>query len=218
MKITVNMTAKEVAKACGGEYTGKDHDVKGFSTDSSEIFDGTRFVAIKGERRDGADFIPEVISHGAVCAISATVPAGYEDRVIKVDDSVEALLKLGEYFRDKMPQMGVVAVTGSVGETTTKEMVHAVLSEKFKAHKSKGNHNSLVGLPMSLMTLTDEYTVAVYEMGMSSKGTISKLSKMAKPDVAIITKGDGFVWTKRKHYFEKSLNPQFFNRKDLLNR
>ncbi len=177
----------DIANACGGRYSGKDMAVTGFSTDSGEIFEGAVFVAIKGARRDGADFIPEVLEKGAVCAISATVPAGYEDRVILVDDSVKALGRIASHKRDKMKDLAVVGITGSVGKTTTKEMVYAVLSEKFKTHKTHGNHNSAVGLPMSLMTLDESYKAAVYEMGMSAKGGISALSSIVKPDIAIIT-------------------------------
>ncbi len=188
MKVfTKGMTLYQIARAMGGAYSGQDAEVSGFSTDSREIFENTVFVAIKGERRDGADFIPEVISKGAICAISATVPEGYEDRVIKVDDSVEALGRLASFYRDKMKHLDAVGITGSVGKTTTKEMVYAVLSEKFTTHKTKGNHNSLVGLPMSLLTLDESYNAAVYEMGMSERGTISALSRIVKPKVALIT-------------------------------
>ena len=188
MKIlTKGMNISEIADACGGKYTGKDALISGFSTDSGEIFEGTVFVAIKGERRDGADFIPEVIKNGASCAISATVPGGFEDKVILVDDSVKALGRLASQHREKRKDLQVVGITGSVGKTTTKEMVYSVMSEKFNVHKTHGNHNSLVGLPMSILTLDESYNAAVYEMGMSQRGQISNLSKIVKPDIAIIT-------------------------------
>ena len=188
MKIlTKGMSICEIANACGGQYSGEDGQISGFSTDSGEIFEGTVFVAIKGERRDGADFIPEVIKNGAACAISARLIPGYEDRIILVDDSVKALGRLAAAHRDKRSDLKVVGITGSVGKTTTKEMVHSVLSEKFPTHKTHGNHNSLVGLPMSILTLDESYEAAVYEMGMSMKGQISNLSRIVKPDIAIIT-------------------------------
>ena len=100
---------------------------------------------------------------------------------------LEALGRLASFYRDKMKHLDAVGITGSVGKTTTKEMVYAVLSEKFTTHKTKGNHNSLVGLPMSLLTLDESYNAAVYEMGMSERGTISALSRIVKPKVALIT-------------------------------
>lgn len=189
MKVfTDNIKIKDIVSACNGQFSGDENiRIKGIVTDSREVFEGALFVAIKGEKCDGADFIPSVIEKGAICAISETVPSGYEDKVILVPDSIKAMGMAAAAHRDKMMGLNVAAVTGSVGKTTTKEMIYAVLSEKYKTHKTTGNHNSDIGLPISMLTLNDSYQAAVYEMGMSAKGEISYLTNIVRPHVAVIT-------------------------------
>lgn len=189
MKVfTDNITIKDIITACNGQFSGNVNAlIKGIVTDSREAFEGALFVAIRGEKCDGADFIPSVIEKGALCAISETVPKGYEDKVILVPNSIKAMGMVASTYRDKMQGLNIVAVTGSVGKTTTKEMIYAVLSEKYKTHKTTGNHNSDIGLPISMLTLDGSYQAAVYEMGMSSKGEISYLTNIVRPHVAVIT-------------------------------
>lgn len=186
--LTKDITIRDIITACGGSFSGDaDTIVKGFVTDSREVFEGSVFIAIKGEKCDGADFIPSVIEKGAVCAISARGVCGYEDKVILVDDSVKAIGLVAAAHRNKMNELCIAAVTGSVGKTTTKEMIYSVLSQKYKTHKTYANYNSDIGLPTSMLTLDDSYHAAVYEMGMSSRGEISYLTGIVKPNVAVIT-------------------------------
>lgn len=189
MKVfTHNIKISDIVKATGGSFFGnEDIEIKGIVTDSREIFEGALFVAIKGEKCDGADFIPSVIEKGAVCALAQSVPNGYEDKVILVPDSIKAIGITAAVHKDKINGLNVVAVTGSVGKTTTKEMIYAVLSEKYNTHKTTGNHNSDIGLPVSMLTLDQSYSAAVYEMGMSAKGEISYLTNIVRPRVAVIT-------------------------------
>lgn len=158
----------------------------GFTTDSREATAGMCFLAIHGENRDGNDYVASAIAAGAALAIAQYVPAGLEDRVIRVTDTVKALgVIAAAHKREIKPR--TVGVTGSVGKTTAKEMICSVLSERFKTHKSAANHNNEIGLPMSMLSLDRSHEAAVYEMGMSARGEIAYLSQIARPDLAVIT-------------------------------
>ena len=146
---------------------------------------GSLFVAIKGERFDGHDFIPKAFELGAAAVISHKNISG-EGPVLLVKDTRRALLELGGWYRRRFP-VKVVSVTGSVGKTSTKEMVDAVLSARFKTLKTEGNLNNEIGLPKTLFRLDQSYQAAVIEMGMSGFGEISRLSKAAQGDLGIIT-------------------------------
>ncbi len=191
MKVLTNEISYEfILSSLGLKGGDKSFDIKGFFTDSREVFEGGCFVALRGERVNGADFIPDVLSKGACLAISADLPEGFdngEGRVIIVDDSVEALARIASCHRERLKGIKIAAVTGSVGKTTTKEMIYAVISNKYKCHKTSGNHNSNIGLPISMFALDDSYGAAVYEMGMSGKGEISAMTSFVRPDVAVIT-------------------------------
>ncbi len=190
MKVfTKGIMLNDVVSICshGSGLTVENCEIGGFFTDSREAFENGVFLAIKGEHSDGADYIRSALDHGAVCAISSRIPGGCEGSVILVEDTVKALGTLAAWHRRRMKDITVATVTGSVGKTTTKEMIYSVLSEKFDTHKTKGNYNSDIGLPMSLLTLEKQYNAAVYEMGMSRAGEISNLSKIVRPDIAVIT-------------------------------
>lgn len=157
------------------------------ATDSREVNVGGLFVAIKGERVDGHEYINKAAANGAICALVEHVPQDAPDICyVVVKDTVKALGALAAYIKSSIRPL-TVAITGSVGKTTTKEFVYSVLSEKYKTLKTLENHNNNIGMPMTLLELDESYRAAVLEMGMSAYGEISYLSRIGTPDIAIIT-------------------------------
>lgn len=179
-------TAKEIAQVTGGELIGADVSVACVSTDTRTIENGALFVAIKGERFDGNDYIGQAAQKGAAAALCDNANVTADIPLIRVADSRTAQLKLARYHRDKFA-VRLCGVTGSVGKTSTKDMIYAVLSAKFNTLKTEGNFNNDIGLPRTLFRLNAEYGAAVIEMGMSDRGEISALSKTAHPNCAVIT-------------------------------
>lgn len=165
-----------------------DAAVTSITTDSRQVGSGSLFVAIKGEHFDGNDFVEMAAEMGASCIIAERAPTAVLDStaLFIVEDSVKALGRLAGGYKAMLEPL-TVAVTGSIGKTTTKEFIFAVLSEKYKTLKTDGNHNNDIGLPMTLMGLSSDTEAAVVEMGMSHKGEIAKLAKIAHPDIAVIT-------------------------------
>lgn len=146
------------------------------------------FVAIKGENNDGHDFLEQVFENGAVAALVERIPAKFENdsRLILVKNSIKALENLAITARNRFNGK-IIAVTGSVGKTSVKEMLKAVFSTQGKTFASQGNLNNHFGLPLSLANLPDDYDYGIFEIGMNHLGEIEPLSKMAKPHIAIIT-------------------------------
>lgn len=181
-------TASEIAEVTGGRLIGADVTVTGVSTDTRTIEKGMLFVAVRGESFDGNDFIDAAAEKGAAAVISDREEGAgsHSVTVILVRDSRAAQLALARHHRMKFP-LKLVGVTGSVGKTSTKDMVFAVLSAKFNTLKTEGNFNNDIGLPRTLFRLNESYGAAVIEMGMSDLGEISVLSKAAVPDICIIT-------------------------------
>lgn len=181
-------STEEIAKITAGELIGADVRITSVSTDTRAIEKGALFVAVKGERFDGNDYIAAAAENGAVAAISDR-PSGsvsVDIPVIYVKDSRTAQLMLARSYRDRFP-LKLCGVTGSVGKTSTKDMVYAVLSAQFNTLKTEGNYNNDIGLPRTLFGLSKEYNAAVIEMGMSDLGEISVLSKAAHPECCVIT-------------------------------
>lgn len=197
MKATLKLktlTAPEIAKAVDGKlelYGNKTpSEVTNITYDSRDVTEGSLFCAIKGENVDGHTFIADVVSKGASVVIANSIPedakgAGDFAAVI-VDNTVEALGLLSGYYRS-FSSAKVIGITGSVGKTTTKDFVASVVGEAFNTLKTEGNHNNEIGLPMTLFELFPECEIAVLEMGMSAKGEISFITKLARPDIAVIT-------------------------------
>lgn len=179
-------TTKEIAQVTGGELIGADVTATSVSTDTRTIEKGALFVAIKGERFDGNDYIEQAAQNGAAAAICDNADIRADIPIIRVDDSRTAQLKLARYYRDKFT-VKLCGVTGSVGKTSTKDMIYAVLSAKFDTLKTEGNFNNDIGLPRTLFRLNADYGAAVIEMGMSDRGEISALSKTSHPNCAVIT-------------------------------
>lgn len=180
--------ASEIAAVTNGRLIGEDCEVLGVSTDTRTIEKGMLFVAVGGENFDGNDFIGAAAQKGAAAVISDSESKAAQSvvPVILVEDSRKAQLALAHYHRARFP-LKLIGVTGSVGKTSTKDMVYAVLSAKYNTLKTEGNFNNDIGLPRTLFRLNGGYGAAVIEMGMSDLGEISVLSKAASPDICIIT-------------------------------
>jgi UDP-N-acetylmuramoyl-tripeptide--D-alanyl-D-alanine ligase len=188
----VIFTGADIAQATGGELRGDGNDsVSSVTTDSRQIAPGALFVALKGERFDGHDFVPAVVAAG--CRV-VLVERGWADvhpvppgcTAILVDDTLRAFGDLAAAHRGRY-KMPVVAVTGSNGKTTVKEMLAAILAQTGPGLKTEGNLNNLIGLPQMLFRLTTEHRWAVLEMGMSELGEIDRLAALAAPRRGIIT-------------------------------
>ncbi len=177
---------KQVAAALGQSMESED-TIDSIVTDSREVGSSTLFVAIEGENFDGHGFINDAFERGAV-AVVARIKGNYSkpERVIYVDDTRLAHIALGAFYRN-MFDIPFVAITGSVGKTTTKEFVATVLSSKYNTHKNPGNFNNEIGLPKTLFELNSNHEIAVLEMGMSGLGEIHNLSTAVKPSLGLIT-------------------------------
>ena len=194
MKIKLGLgrlTADKVASICDGTlYTVACENKVLFETvctDSREADNTSMFVAIKGERVDGHSYISNVVKAGCRCVIAERLPLDVKGvAVILVKDSIRAIRDIAEYVKSQV-EIKTVAITGSVGKTTTKEFVSAVLDRKFNLYKTEGNFNSTIGMPMSMLELNQHHNAAVFEMGMSGLGEIEFMSEAAKPDFAVIT-------------------------------
>lgn len=180
----MNLTLKEIARALGTE-TKSNITITSVSTDTRKIEQGSLFVCLKGDNFDAHDFVMQAVEKGAAAVVAereveSTVP------VLKVESTKTAFLQIASLYRNKF-DIPVVGLTGSVGKTTTKEMIYRVLSEKYHTLKTEGNLNNEIGLPTTLLRLNEEYSAAVIEMGMSAFGEISRLTNTAKPTIAVIT-------------------------------
>ncbi len=171
--------------------------VAGVSIDSRAIRPGELFLAIRGPRHDGHDFVESVLASGVVAAIVARdrlggYPEEVRERVIAVGDTLRALQSLGasvlRKWREAAPGRLVGAVAGSVGKTTTKEILAALLAARFGVLKSSGNLNNEYGLPLTLFRLEDTHDAVVVELGMSRRGELARLTQIAAPDVGVITR------------------------------
>jgi UDP-N-acetylmuramoyl-tripeptide--D-alanyl-D-alanine ligase len=158
---------------------------KGISTDSRSIKPQEIFLALRGESFDGHQFVEKVFAQGAFIAITDTaVPVDVPQLVVK--DTLVAYQTIGRWWRDQF-QIPIVAITGSVGKTTTKELIAAVLGQSGRVLKTEANYNNEIGVPKTLLQLGPEHDFAVIEMGMRGLGEIACLSQIARPDVGVIT-------------------------------
>jgi UDP-N-acetylmuramoyl-tripeptide--D-alanyl-D-alanine ligase len=181
-----NLSMREVAAACGIVWHENDCVFSGVSIDSRNVKKGDLFVAIRGERFDAHDYLADVQKAGAVAAIVERVLPDISLPQLQVDDAVRALGLVATLNRDLF-SAPLVALTGSVGKTTTKEMIAAILREVGSPLVTQGNLNNHIGVPLTLLNLAPMHTQAVIEMGASALGEIDYLAGMAKPDVALIT-------------------------------
>ncbi len=176
------------------EFTGAkgefDHELvaMGYSIDSRTINSGDLFIAIAGERFDGHDYVQAALDKGAVAAIvqAEKKVAAAPQRLLRVDDPLKALQSLGAAAR-RLWGKPLLAVTGSAGKTTTKEVLAHILSTRFRVMKSSGNLNNHIGMPLQLLKLESEHDLAVVEMGMNHAGEIRALGTLAHHDLAVVT-------------------------------
>jgi len=162
------LTLGEICAAVGGKTAADENIIiRSITTDSRKIEEGCLFIALSGERFDGHDFIPSAFEKGAVCCLSEK--DGFEGSVIFVEDTKKALRDLAEYYLSTL-DIKVVGITGSVGKTTTKDMIASVLAQKYNVLKTDGNFNNEIGLPLTVFRLDSAHEAAVLEMGMNSFG------------------------------------------------
>ncbi len=184
-----NMTLENIAKCLNKPLYGaagmEQQEITGAVLDSRKVEEGFAFFATRGEKVDGHSFIPQVAEKKAalvICEETPTVGIPY----ILVEDTFAALKEVAAFYREQL-DIPFVGVTGSVGKTSTKEMIAAVLGAKFNVLKTQGNFNNEVGLPLTILGIRQEHEVAVVEMGISDFGEMHRLSRIAKPDVCVIT-------------------------------
>ncbi len=188
------MSLLEITTACNGVYHGVDSfeckekykEVSGVTIDSRQIQKDYLFIPIKGARVDGHDYIEKVMEAGALCTLSEKELDAPTFPYILVESCEQALKDIAEHYRIALG-IKVVGITGSVGKTSTKEMIASVLSQKYNTLKTAGNFNNEIGLPLTIFNLTGEHEVAVLEMGINHFGEMTRLTKVARPDIAVIT-------------------------------
>lgn len=178
------LALSELAGALGLTWSG-DEKVRAICTDTRILQEDCLFVALKGERFDGHNYTRQALESGAL-AVLTEKDTGCGEKEIRVRSTAEALVDLAAWYRRRFKPL-VVGITGSVGKTTTKEMIAAVLGRKYKTLKNEGNLNNEIGLPITLFGLDSGYEAAVFEMGMNHFGEIERLSKMTAPHVGVIT-------------------------------
>lgn len=183
------MTIDDILKATGGTLLSgsKNEQIHDITTDSRKAVNGVLFVPLVGEKFDGHEFIKAAFDLGAAAAITEKETELLIDKtIVKVDDTLKALGAIAKYYKNKH-DVRTVAVTGSVGKTTTKDMLHSVLAQKYNTLKTEGNFNNEIGVPLTIFGLEKEHEAAVIEMGMNHFGEIERLAEIGNPDVAVIT-------------------------------
>lgn len=189
-----NLKVKDILKVTKGELIigNTEIECENFSKDTRQINKGDMYIGIKGESFDGNEFWKKALDNGAQGVIAEKIKISEEEKnkykdkiIIRVENTLEALYEIAKYKRS-LYDIPVIAITGSVGKTSTKDIVSNVVSQKYKTLKTKGNNNNNIGLPFTILRLKDE-EAAVLEMGMNHFGEISLLSQIAKPTICVIT-------------------------------
>ena len=177
----------DAATAMGAHWAGApDAAFDGAALDSRRVRGGELFFALPGERTDGHRFVPQALDAGACAAVVAEEVAAPEDALVRVDDTTGALHALTRRVRERVPEK-LIAVTGSAGKTTTKELLGAMLGRRFRVARSPGNLNNLLGFPLALLNIPDATEWMVAEMGMSVPGELAEVSRLGRPDAALFT-------------------------------
>jgi len=194
----MNLKIKDILKCTNGKLIIGDteKECKNYSKDTRTIKKGDTYIGIKGEKFDGSSFWKNALNNGAETVIINNIKLDeieeykkQNKNIIQVEDTIKAIGEMASYkmkIQKEKYNLKVVGVTGSVGKTSTKDIIANVLSEKYKVLKTEGNNNNHIGLPLTILRLQDE-EIAVIEMGMNHLGEISYLTKIAKPDIAVIT-------------------------------
>ena len=185
-----NLTLEHIADACHGIYIGPEEArnicVTAITSDSRKVEEGCLFVPIVGARADGHTFISQVMEAGAGCTLSEKELGDVSFPYIKINSSLQAVKDIAAYYLEQL-QIPVIGITGSVGKTSTKEMIAAVLEQKYRVLKTQGNFNNELGLPLTVFRLRDEDEIAVLEMGISDFNEMHRLAAIAKPNTCVIT-------------------------------
>jgi UDP-N-acetylmuramoyl-tripeptide--D-alanyl-D-alanine ligase len=189
-----NLSLEKIIKYSGAELLQGDREqiIEEIVIDSREVKDDYLFIAIIGENQDGHLYLEDALKNGAKAVI---VDREIENKflkdseisILKVDDTTKALQNIAHEYRKSFSDLKVIAVTGSAGKTTTKDLIYSVLKQKYSCLKTEGNYNNHIGLPLTLLRLTADNKFAVLEMGMSALGEIELLAKIAEPDFGIVT-------------------------------
>ena len=181
------MKIKEIVTATKGKLLSGDEELEiiGFSQDSRKVKEGMMYIPLIGERFDGHDFISSAFDNGASAIISDRVIEDEKHAVILVDDTLLALQDMARYVRENR-NVTVVGITGSVGKTSTRDMVYSVIKQQYRTLKTEGNYNNNIGLPLTILRWQDEQ-VMVLEMGMNHLKEMEELSLIARPDISAIT-------------------------------
>jgi|AGTN01.2.fsa_nt_gi UDP-N-acetylmuramoyl-tripeptide--D-alanyl-D-alanine ligase len=185
----VPFTLGQALKACGGQYSGDGEklnaDISGVTIDSRDAGPGALFVAIRGERFDGHDFIEAAFAAGAACCVSERPPESGGPCIL-VPSTLDAFQAIAAFYRSLFP-IPVVGISGSVGKTTTKELLAGVLAQKYRVLKNEGNLNNQTGVPITVFKLEPCHEAAVIEMGMNHFGEIRNLARIVRPKICVIT-------------------------------
>ncbi len=189
----IETTIEKIAELCDGKMNAraeamKDKKIKGVSIDTRTLGEGNLFVPFKGENVDGHRFINQAFRAGAALSLTEQAPGAVDPDLplIHVEDGLTALQDLARgYLQEVSPK--VIAITGSNGKTTTKDMVECLLAPHFRVKKTIGNYNNEIGLPLTILQLDRDTEISILEMGMDAKGDIRFLSRMTNPDIAILT-------------------------------
>jgi UDP-N-acetylmuramoyl-tripeptide--D-alanyl-D-alanine ligase len=187
MKLYLEDIVKAIDGRCLNQGGFGNNIIRHICTNSKAIEPQSLFIPLKGNKFDGHDYIKEVFDKGSIAVLTEREEI-QDERLytIYVKDTRKALLDLGKYYRSLF-DIPVIAITGSVGKTSTKDLVAAVLSSKYNVHKTQGNYNNDIGVPLTLFELDENHEAAVIEMGMNHFGEIRTLTMTAMPDIAIIT-------------------------------
>ncbi|MGN1318735.1 MAG: UDP-N-acetylmuramoyl-tripeptide--D-alanyl-D-alanine ligase [Lachnospirales bacterium] len=181
----MRFTSEEIAAVCNGSLVGNNFEFDNISTDTRTIKEGDFFIALVGENSDGHNYIETAVKNGAA-ALLVEKDGDYLVPYIKVSDTTKAYGKIAKAYKERF-SIPFVAITGSVGKTTTKDMIAGVLSKKYNVLKTQGNFNNHIGVPITLLRLDESIECAVIEMGMNHFDEISYLTNLVNPDIAVIT-------------------------------
>lgn len=194
------MTLNEIIRVIEGNTTLKsDKKIREIKTDTRKINKGDIFIALKGKNYDGHDFVDEAINKGVLaCIVEDNIN---NDKCIKVKDTYKALFDIGSFIRNKY-NIPLIAITGSNGKTTTKDLVYHILSSKYNVLKNDGSKNNIIGVSDTLFKLNNTYQIIVMELGSNHMGEISYLSRMCSPNVSLITN----IGSSHLEYFKNKKN------------
>ena len=184
------LTLSNLEKACGGtQYYAKkktQEEAACVVIDSRRIEAGGVFIATKGERVDGHSFIPQVFEKGAMAVVCEQLPEQPYGPCILVKDSFRALTAIASFYRQQL-DCTIVGITGSVGKTSTKELIASVLRSGYETCSTEGNFNNEIGVPLTILRIREQHKYAVVEMGINHFGEMTRLSAIVKPDIAVLT-------------------------------